>query len=150
MNCMYWDARFPRLVTRDYLEKLFSKGRPKLTVIGDITCDPYGSIECTHKGTPIDDPIFVYNPFTREPASGHEGEGMLVMAVDILPSELPRDSSEAFGDMLVNFIKPIAYADYELPFEEIDLPKSVKKGMILLKGELTPEYKYLERYLDNR
>ena len=46
MNCMYWDARYPRIITKEYLKKLYSNGNPKLTVIGDITCDPDGSIEC--------------------------------------------------------------------------------------------------------
>jgi len=147
MNCMYWDARYPRIVTKSYLEKAFAQGRPKMMVIGDVTCDPDGSIEFTHKGTEIDDPVFVFNPFSMEPTMGFLGEGMLVMAVDILPSELPRDSSEAFADALFSFIKPIAHADYDLPFEDIDLPRAIKKAMILHKGELTPEYKYIEKYL---
>jgi hypothetical protein len=65
MNCMYWDDKYPRIVTKDYLEDLFKEGNPKLLVIGDVTCDPDGSIECTHKGTEIEDPVFVYNPLTR-------------------------------------------------------------------------------------
>jgi alpha-aminoadipic semialdehyde synthase len=147
MNCMYWDNRYPRIITKDYLEKIFTKGTPKLTVIGDVTCDPDGSIECMHKGTLIEDPIFVYNPLTRTYKMGHEGDGILIMAVDILPSELPRDSSNGFGDVLVNFVKPIANADFELPFNDLDLPRAIKKGLILHRGELTPEYKYMEQFL---
>jgi len=147
MNCMYWNARYPRIVTKDYLEKLYTKGRPKLTVIGDISCDPDGAIECTHEGTLIEDPLFVYNPFTRKPTMGHEGEGMLVMAVDILPSELPRDSSNGFGDALLHFVKPITIADYNLPFEDLDLPRAIKKALILHKGRLTPDYEYLQEFL---
>ncbi len=147
MNCMYWDKRYPRIVTKDYLEKLFSKGRPGLTVIGDITCDQEGSIECTHKGTEIEDPVFVYNPFTREPTMGFKGDGILIMAVDILPSELPRESSVAFSNVLYKYIKAIAGADYNTSFEKIDIPNPIKKAMILHKGELTPNYKYIEQYL---
>lgn len=147
MNCMYWDVRYPRLISLDYLEKLYSKGNPKLTVIGDITCDANGSVECTNHGTVIEDPVFVYNPLTKQNTFGFEGEGILDMAVDILPSELPRDSSDGFADALVNFIKPIVFADYDLPFEDLDLPKSLKKALILHKGELTHEYEYLEEYL---
>lgn len=146
-NCMYWDPRYPRIVTKDYLEKAFIAGRPKLTVIGDITCDPDGSIEITHKGTEIGDPIFVYNPLSRKPTMGHKGEGMLVMAVDILPSELPRDSSEGFSDVLMNFIKPISDCDFNEPFEYLDLPKAIKKALILHQGELTPDFKYIEEHL---
>lgn len=147
MNCMYWDNRYPRIVTKDYLEQLYSSGEPKLKVIGDITCDADGSIECTHKGTEIEDPVFVYNPFTRTPVFGFEGAGILVMAVDILPSELPRDSSYGFADALMPFVKSIAQADYDASLEDIDLPHAIKKALILHKGELTPSYKYIEKYL---
>lgn len=147
MNCMYWDDRYPRIVTKDFLEKLYTKGSPKLTVIGDVTCDPDGSIECTHKGTEIEDPVFVYNPFTRKPVSGFKGDGILVMAVDILPSELPRESSQTFSDALVDYIPEIAKVDFSKPFDELELPFPVKKAMILHQGKLTEEYKYLEEYL---
>ncbi len=149
INCVYWDKRFPRLVTRDYLEKQFKKGRCKLTVIGDISCDVEGSVECTLYPTVISDPVFIYNPLLRTATSGHKGEGVVVMAVDILPAELPRDSSDGFADVLVNFVKPIADADFNEPFEDLDLPRAIKKGLILHKGELTPEYKYLEEFLSD-
>lgn len=147
MNCMYWDARYPKLITKDYLEKAFAEGNPKLTVIGDVTCDPDGSIEITHKGTEIEDPIFVYNPFTRKPVMGHKGEGMLVMAVDILPSELPRDASNGFADALVNFVKPISDCDFSEPFEDLDIPRAIKKALILHNGELTHDFQYIKEYL---
>jgi alpha-aminoadipic semialdehyde synthase len=145
---MYWDARYPRLISLDFLEKLYRNGNPKLTVIGDITCDANGSIECTHHGTEIENPVFIYNPATKVNTFGFEGDGILDMAVDILPSELPRDSSDGFADVLVNFIKPIVFADYDLPFEDLDLPKSLKKALILHKGKLTHEYEYLREYLE--
>jgi alpha-aminoadipic semialdehyde synthase len=70
------------------------------------------------------------------------------MAVDILPAELPRDASDGFGDVLVNYIKPIADADFDEHFDDLDLPRAIKKGLILHKGQLTPEFKYLEEFLD--
>lgn len=88
MNCMYWDDKYPRIITKDFLSEINTKGKLKLKVIGDITCDPDGSIECTHIGTEIEDPVFVYDPLTRSPKMGFKGEGILVMSVDILPSEL--------------------------------------------------------------
>ncbi len=147
MNCMYWDDRYPAIVTKDYLEKLYAKDNPKLLVIGDVTCDPDGSIECTHKGTEIEDPVFVYNPITRKPTMGFKGKGILVMAVDILPSELPRESSQTFSDALVGFMLEIAETDFDVPFEELRLPKPIKKALILHKGKLTPDYEYLKQYL---
>lgn len=149
MNCMYWDDRYPRIVTKAYLKKAFEAGRPKLTMIGDITCDPDGSIEFTHHGTEIQDPVFVYDPLTDKPVMGFKGNGMLVMAVDILPSELPFDSSKGFADALVGFIKPIADCDFNEPFEDLTLPRAIKKALILHNGELTTDYKYLSAHVEN-
>ncbi len=147
MNCMYWDDRYPRIITKNYLEHLYKSSEPKLKVIGDVTCDANGSIECTHMGTKIEDPVFVYNPFTRKPKMGFDGKGLLVMAVDILPSELPRESSNSFGDALLRFVKEITIADYKVPFELLNLPEPIKKAVILHNGELTPDYEYIQQYL---
>lgn len=147
INCIYWDARYPRLITKDYLEKLFAAGTPKLKVIGDISCDVNGSVECTEKGTEIEDPIFVYHPDSRTYTMGHKGKGILIMAVDILPSELPRDSSAGFADVLINYVKAIADCDFSEDFETLDLPRAIKSALILHRGELTPQYKYLESHL---
>lgn len=148
INCVYWDSRYPRLITKEQLAGLFREGRPKLTVVGDISCDVNGSVEFTEKATEIEDPIFVYEPFLQTISMGHQGEGMLVMAVDILPSELPRDSSYGFSDVLINFVKPIADCDFTEAYEELDLPRAVKRALILHNGELTPDYKYLEEFVN--
>ena len=147
MNCMYWDDKYPRIVTKDLLWELNQSNKLKLQVIGDITCDPDGSIECTHMGTAIEDPVFVYDPKTREPKMGFEGDGILVMAVDILPSELPRDASEAFGDALFEYVKPIAEADYSMSFDLLNLPAPIKRATILHHGELTPDYQYIKKFI---
>ena len=148
INCIYWYARYPKLVTKDYLQKLFESGTPKLRVIGDISCDVHGSVECTEKGTEIEDPIFVYHPDSRTHTMGHTGNGVLVMSVDILPSELPRDSSAGFADVLINYVKAIADCDFNDDFEALDLPRAIKSALILHRGELTPQYKYLETHLN--
>jgi saccharopine dehydrogenase (NAD+, L-lysine forming) len=147
VNCVYWDPKYPRLVTKKDVKKLMASGRPKLTVIGDITCDVEGSIECTLKPATIEKPLYIYDPESDSISDGHKEEGMLMMAVDILPAELPKDASESFGDVLVNFVKPIADADFSEIFEDLELPRAIKKGLILHNGELTPEYRYLERYI---
>ena len=147
VNCIYWDNRYPRLLSKDFLEKLFAKGTPKLKVVGDISCDVHGSVECTELAAEISDPVFVYNPFTRDFSMGYNGDGLLIMSVDILPSELPRDSSNGFADVLIHFVKPIADCDFSEDFEDLDLPRPIKKGLILHKGEFTPDFEYMEEYL---
>jgi len=79
---------------------------------------------------------------------GFEGEGILDMAVDILPSELPRESSIAFSNALIAYVKAIAAANYDVSFEKLDIPGPVKRAMILHKGSLTPDYEYIAEYLD--
>lgn len=150
VNGAYWDARYPRHVTKDSLAYLFSEGIPRLSVIGDISCDPDGSIECTHEGMEIENPVFIYDPLSRKYIMGFEGKGIAVMAVDILPSELPKESSNSFADVLVNYIRPIAEADFSLPFDQLKLPSAIKRGLILYKGKLTPDFEYLTQYLPQK
>jgi len=147
MNCMYWDDNYPRIITKEFLKELYAKGEPKLKVIGDVTCDPDGSIEATHKGTEIEDPIFVYNPKTDIPTMGYTGDGLLIMSVDILPSELPKNASDAFGDALLNFVEDIAKCDYSADFDSLQLPAPIKRAMILHNGNFTPDFKYMEEFL---
>ncbi len=147
MNCMYWDANYPRIFTKEFARKLYENGNPKTIVIGDVTCDPDGSIEFTHKGTAIEDPVFVYDPISGKPTMGFQGNGFLVMAVDILPSELPRDSSVTFSEALYNMVEPIANADFNLPLAELKIPSQIKRALILKNGKLTPDYEYISEYL---
>ncbi len=147
INGIYWDTRYPRLITKAHLRELFGQGQPRLRVLGDISCDIEGSIECTVKATEPGEPVFVYHPATGEITDGLAGEGVVVMAVDILPSELPRDASENFGAVLKAYIPAIAAADYSAPFDELALPPEIKRAVIVHRGELTPAYRYLSQYL---
>jgi len=66
MNCMYWDLKYPRLVTFDQMKKLVEEKRSRLLAVGDISCDQGGSIEFLVRTTSIDSPLFVYDPKTFE------------------------------------------------------------------------------------
>jgi alpha-aminoadipic semialdehyde synthase len=147
VNCIYWDARYPRLVTKANLWDLYAAGEPRLKVIGDISCDVDGSIEFTVKATTPGNPVFVYDPAADKAVDGVEGNGTVVLAVDNLPCELPRESSTAFGESLMPLLPKIVSADYTVPLEELDLPQSLKEALIVYQGELTPQYRYLEEYL---
>jgi saccharopine dehydrogenase (NAD+, L-lysine-forming) len=145
VNCVYWDARYPRLVTKDYLRTRW-KGTP-LRIIGDISCDIDGSIEATAKATEPGQPTFVYDIGRETVIDGWEGDGPVIMAVDILPAELPRDASIHFGDTLEEFVPAIARADYGASYESLDLPGPIKRALILHRGRLTPDYEYMSEYL---
>ncbi len=148
MNCNYWDERYPRLVTKEHLKTLFAPGaehRPK--IIGDLGCDVEGAIECTLKCTEPADPIYVYDPATGTIESGIDGKGPVILAVDILPAELPREASEEFSSALAKFLPALARADYSLPFNDLDLPPEIHRAVIAHRGRLTPDYTYLEDHL---
>jgi len=147
VNAIYWEARYPRLVTKTHLKELFSRGQPRLRVIGDISCDIEGAIECTVRSTEPGNPVYVYNPLTGETADGYAGPGVVIMAVDILPSELPHESSVDFGNALLPFIPAIAQADTSVDFDVLELPPPIKKAVIAYRGQLTPDYAYLAQYL---
>jgi saccharopine dehydrogenase (NAD+, L-lysine-forming) len=146
-NCIYWDARYPRLVTKEWLKRTFAAGRPRLAAIGDISCDIEGSVEATVKATEPGEPFFVYEPATGAVRDGVEGEGVLLMTVDNLPCELPFDASREFGVALMPFVPAIARADFGRPLDELDLPGPIRRALILHQGKLTPEYRYLEKHV---
>lgn len=145
VNCIYWDERYPRLVTAEYLRNRWKGTR--LRAIGDISCDIDGSIEVTRKVTSPGTPTFLYDVDADSILDGVAGNGPLIMAVDILPSELPRDASVYFSTIIKEFIPDIARADYGADFERLTLPAPVKRAVILHKGRLTPEYEYMAKFL---
>lgn len=148
VNCIYWEEKYPRLVTKQDLRELYGReDQPRLRVIGDISCDVEGAIEATLRCTELDNPLFVYDPFDERARDGVAGRGPVILAVDILPSELPREASVYVSGKLLDYVPAIARADYSVPFEELDLPPEIKRAVVVHHGELTPDYRYLEEYL---
>jgi len=142
VNCIYWEERYPRLVTKARLRELFKRDA-RLKVIGDITCDIEGSVECNLKATHSDDPVYVYLPEEDRIEMGFTGKGPVVMAVDNLPTELPREASHDFGEALRPFVAPMGTADFSKPLAELELPSEIKRAIIAHQGELVPEFEYL-------
>ncbi|UCB52847.1 MAG: hypothetical protein JSV10_01790 [Candidatus Zixiibacteriota bacterium] len=148
VNCIYWDERYPRLVTKRFLKGLFDEGKDsRLRVIGDISCDIEGSIECTVKETQPDNPVYVYNPSDGQVVDGYEGTGVTILAVDNLPCEISREASLDFSQVIKPFVPQIARADFSVGFDELALPAPIKNAVILHHGELTPDYRYIRGFL---
>ena len=149
MNCIFWSVQYPRLLTKTYMKQLYqTKASPRLKVIGDISADVNGAIEFTEKTTSPDNPVFIYNPATDTIKDGYEGDGVAVMAVDNLPCELPKESSESFSEVLIRFIPEIMNTDFTAPdFKAVALPTEIKNAVILYRGKLTPSYQYINKYL---
>jgi len=149
MNTIYWEDRYPRLVTKKWAKGQYGPDkRPRLQVIGDISCDIEGSIEMTLKAPMPDQPCFVFDPQSGKIHDGIEGDGPVIMAVDNLPCELPRESSEYFSEVLRDMMTALGQTDFQSDFEGLHLPSHLKKAVITHRGELTPSYKYLQDDLD--
>ncbi|MBS3777830.1 MAG: hypothetical protein KGY50_00890 [Candidatus Thermoplasmatota archaeon] len=148
INAIYWDKRYPRLVTKQFLQSYQETPKDlRLHIIGDISIDINGAIEPTAKATTPDNPIFVYNPRKDNIKDGYQGEGIAIMAVDNLPCELPRDSSRSFSEILWHFVPSIASTDFSVLFDQLSLPMEIKRAVILHNGQLTPQYTYINKYL---
>lgn len=148
LNGIYWEDRYPRLVTNADLRTLWeSEAQPRLRLVGDVSCDIEGSIECTVKSTMPDAPSYVFDPLTQEHTMGFEGRGPVVMAVDNLPAELSRESSVFFSESLRGFVADVVRADRSVPWQDYDVPPPIRRAVIAYNGELTPDYGYLQRSL---
>ncbi len=148
VNCIYWDKPYPRLISKEAARRLYGAERPpRLRVIGDISCDIEGAIEPTIKATDPSAPSFVWDPVADAAIDGVVGTGPVIMAVDNLPCELPVESSIAFGDALLPFVPSLAACDFSVPFDACILPPELKRATIVYHGELTPDYRYLEKFV---
>jgi alpha-aminoadipic semialdehyde synthase len=146
MNCIYWEERYPRLITKKFIKECYSKNI-KLQIIGDISVDINGAIEITSKTTTPSNPVFVYNPLTDNISDNYRDDGIVIMAVDNLPCELPKESSIEFSNALFSFIPHIVKADYSTDFDSLDLPPEIKRAVILHHGTLTPNFSYISKFL---
>lgn len=148
INGIYWTEKYPKFITKPFLRKLYGGPvPPKLKVVGDITCDVNGSVECTVEATHSEDPVYVYDPAKDAALMGIEGNGPVVMAVYNLPAELPVESSTFFGGGLRSYVPVLAAADFDGPFEACRLPEELRRAIILYKGELTPDYRYMADFV---
>ena len=148
VNGIYWSPRYPHFVTKRFIRSLFGgPERPRLRVIGDISCDVEGAVECTVRATDQDDPVYVYDPVADSAVAGFAGNGPVVMAVDNLPAEMPLESSVFFSQALKPFLPALAAADFDGGYERSGLPDSLKRAFILDRGEFTTDYRYMRAYL---
>ncbi|XP_050216828.1 alpha-aminoadipic semialdehyde synthase-like [Mercurialis annua] len=139
VNCIYWEKKFPRLLTTRQLRDLASKGCP-LTAITDLTCDMEGSIEILNQTTTIDSPFFRYDPANDSYHPDMEGNGLICSVIDNLPTELPKEASQHFGALLSKFVGSLSSTS-----DITSLPAHLRRACIANGGALTPPYKYIEK-----
>ncbi|MBI04597.1 MAG: hypothetical protein CMI96_02130 [Pelagibacteraceae bacterium] len=134
ISAHYWDPLSPKIFEKNELEKF-----PSLKIIGDITCDVDGSVPTTIRSSTIENPNFFVNKSTLNETNNKDGS-IAVMAVDNLPSELPRDSSNEFGDGIVNEVIP-----YILKEDD----GRILNATIASNGSFLEKYDYLKDYINS-
>ncbi|WP_284651980.1 NAD(P)-dependent oxidoreductase [Flavobacterium terrisoli] len=126
----------PDILTREMLQAADCK----IKVVADISCDVDGPIACTIKASTIAEPFFGYLPSeNKEVPFTHPGS-IMVMSVDNLPCELPKDASEGFGEMFMKHVIPA--------FFNGDKDGILERAKITENGKLTPRFAYLQDYVD--
>jgi len=134
--CHFWKSGDPYLFTRDDLKS----NDIRLSVVADISCDIDGPVASTIRPSTIAEPIYGYHPRTEQEIDFKNPEAIAVMAVDNLPCELPRDSSQDFGRELINKVLPHLFGD--------DPHRIIERGSETTKdGKLTQQFEYLGDYL---
>lgn len=114
----------------------------KIKVVADVSCDVDGPIACTLRATTIADPFMGYLPSEHKEVPYTHPGSILVMSVDNLPCELPKDASEGFGEMFMQHVLPA--------FFNGDKDGILHRAQITAHGQLTPRFAYLQDYVDGK
>ena len=111
----------------------------KIKVVADVSCDVDGPIACTLRATTIADPFMGYLPSEHKEVPFTHPGSILVMSVDNLPCELPKDASEGFGEQFMKYVVPA--------FFNGDKDGILQRAKITEGGQLTPQFAYLQDYV---
>ena len=114
----------------------------KLKVVADISCDVKGPIACTLRSSTIEEPIYGYFPLEDREVEVFHPAAVVVMAVDNLPCEIPKDASEGFGEQVMEHVIPA--------FFNGDKDGILQRAKITENGKLTERFSYLQDYVDGK
>lgn len=128
----------PVILTREMLNAPDNK----IKVIADISCDVNGPIESTLRASTIAEPLYGYYPSEGTEVDINHPGAIVVMAVDNLPCELPKDASEGFGEMFLTHVIPAFYNG--------DKDGILQRAKITENGKLTERFQYLQDYVDGK
>jgi alanine dehydrogenase len=128
----------PDILTREMLQS----PKNKIQVVADISCDVDGPIACTIKASTIAEPFFGYLPSENKEVSYTHPGSVMVMSVDNLPCELPKDASEGFGEMFMKHVIPA--------FFNGDKDGILQRAKMTENGKLTERFQYLQSYVEGK
>jgi alpha-aminoadipic semialdehyde synthase len=118
---IYWEAKYPRVLTKEDLASAMNKNENRLMGVCDISADYEGSIGFTSRFTSIEEPFLLYNPHDgefKEKIGDMVNGDILFHSVDHLPAEMPKEASNHFGSKLMPFVEAVVKSDFSKPFEE--------------------------------
>ena len=110
--------------------------------VADISCDVDGPVASTLRASTIADPIYGYNAQTEAEVDYKDADAMVVMAVDNLPCELPKDASEGFGEMFLENVIPAFFNN--------DKEGVLERAKMTENGKLTARFSYLQEYIEGK
>ena len=113
-----------------------------IKVVADISCDVNGPIACTIKASTIAEPLFGYLPSEDKEVDVFHPAAIVVMSVDNLPCELPKDASEGFGELFMKHVIPA--------FFNGDKDGILQRAKITENGKLTERFLYLQDFVDGK
>ena len=131
----YHNPNAPKLITLDDIKNPDFN----VQVIADISCDIDGPIASTIRPSTIENPTYGFHKEKLVECDFLDENALAVMAVDNLPCELPRDSSEMFGEMFLKYVIP--------SFFNNDQENILKNSKITSEGSLTDRFLYLSDYI---
>ncbi|PWG06566.1 NAD(P)-dependent oxidoreductase [Polaribacter aquimarinus] len=114
----------------------------QIKFVADISCDIDGPVASTIRPSTIADPIYGYNPQTESEVDYKSKDAIVVMAVDNLPCELPKDASEGFGEMFLQNVIPAFFNN--------DKDGVLARAKMTENGKLTKRFSYLQDYVDGK
>ena len=114
----------------------------KIKFVADISCDVDGPVASTLRASTIADPIYGYNAQTASEVDYKHKDAIVVMAVDNLPCELPKDASEGFGEMFLENVIPAFFND--------DKDGVLERAKMTENGKLTERFSYLQDYIEGK
>ena len=119
--------------------QILSQKMLQAKIVADVSCDVNGPIACTLRASTIEEPLYGYLPSENKEVDVFHPAAIVVMAVDNLPCELPKDASEGFGEMFTQHVIPAFFNN--------DADGILARAKMTENGVLTERFNYLHDYV---
>lgn len=179
INCLNWEHTCPVLMTKSDAKTLLTHDRDikddtqvlkqakdlltcndsqeaidgfklqhRLVAICDIGAE-HGAFEFITTYTCLDHPFFLYDAQEDRHHYDFNLPGVLVCSIDNMPTQFALEATEKFSTSLFPYIENIIISDATKPLDEQEFRPAVRRAVIASNGELTPEFAYLQEFLDS-